>query len=297
MLIDSVARTAYRRVKKWPLIGTVCTAVKPFIKAVVSRKRQPSSSVRADFHKLFIPPKIVSDVSRLRKSLRKHHIGFFDFGCSRGGATLMISRCTGLTGLGFDRDISKLKLALKNGVHCSNADILDIPDEPFVPFVIMFDFLEHLDSRAAVYTFIDKACRVSSDNVFISQPFHDADQLLFADGFKTYYSHWRGHKNSTTSTDFFHHLCELRERSVISDFLIGYKYPILSSDHAAIHSLSSPIDCLQYDSTKHPPKTHNFYFSYAVFAKIIVMIDISGNGYKSIEQLSCDHIAIDTKKC
>ncbi len=290
----SAAHSLYLRIREWPGIGAICTAVKPLAKAALSRSGP--CSTRTDFHELFIPPKIVTDVSRLRERLGKQRIGFFDFGCSRGGATLVVSRYTGLTGLDFDRDMRKLKLALKNGIHCSNADILDIPDEPLVPFVIMFDFLEHLDSRTAVYTFIDKACRVSRDNVFISQPFHDADQLLFADGFKTCYSHWRGHRNSTTTTDFFHHLCELRARSVISDFLIGYKNPILSSDHTSIHSLASPIDSLQYDPAQHPPKKHNFRFPYKVFSKIIVMMDISGNGYNAFGKLSCDHIAVDTRK-
>lgn len=295
MLTYSIVRSTYQWIKKHPLIGTACTAVKSFIKSVLFHRGKSSLFPATDYHALFIPPKTVSDASRLRETLRKHHIGFFDFGCSRGGATSMFSRYTGLTGLGFDRDMHKIKLALKNGCHCSNADILSIPDEPFVPFVIMFDFLEHLDSRTAVYTFIDKACKVSNGNVFISQPFHDADQLLFADGFKTYYSHWNCHKNSTTTTDFFHHLWELRAHSVISDFLIGYKNPILSSGHTSIHPLQSPIDCHQYDIAKHPPKDHNFYFPYNVFMKIIVMIDVSGNGYKPIKKLLCDHIAIDTK--
>jgi hypothetical protein len=292
----SVASTIYSKIKAWPLIGTICTAAKPFVKTALSGAANPLLSHR-DFRDLFIPPKVVKDAARLRQTLMEHSIGFFDFGCSHGGGTLLLSKNTGLNGLGFDRDIRKLKLALKNGIFCSNADILDIPDDPFVPFVIMFDFLEHLDSRTEAYTFIDKACRVSRDNVFISQPFHDADQLLFADGFKTYYSHWGGHRNSTTTTDFFYHLCEMKARSVISDFVIGYKQPIFSSDHEFIHSLASPIDSHKYNPAKHPPKQLNFRFSYDVFAKIVVAIDISGKGYgKFFKKLSPDRIAYDSKQ-
>ena len=292
----SLAKAAYSHIKAWPLLGTFCTASKPFAKKLLSASSK-TSPTKVDFkNDLLITPKIIHNAELLRHTLVKHSVGFFDFGCSYGGGTAAVQRVTGWIGLGFDLDMRKLKLAVENEILCSNSDILDIPDEPFVSFVIMFHFLEHLYSRTEAYAFIDKACRVCRDNVFITVPFFDADQLLFTDGFKNYYSHWRGHRNSITTTDFYHHLYKLRAQRVISDFLIGYSNPILSSDHENIHPLDSPIDSLKYDPAKHPPKKPSFRFSYDVFSGTSVVIDISGKGYGDFSKICpVDRIAYNTR--
>ncbi len=246
---------------------------------------------------MILPTDEVKNLPRLKKYIDDLAIDFFDFGCSHGGAIQWIMKHTGKRGLGFDLDKKKLRLADEAGLLCTNTDILEIQGENLVPFVSIFHLLEHLYSRPEAYAFIDKACSVSRDNVIIEQPFFDADQLLFADGFKTYYSHWGGHRNHMTTTDLFYHLRDLKGNNVIRDFTLGYKLPILSSDDKKIHSLESPFNSLEFDAEKHPPKKEHYTFPYRVYYEIIVGIDISGNGYGDVfKKLSPDMIQYDTKK-
>ena len=156
--------------------------------------------------------------------------------------------------------------------------------------------LEHLYSVKEAQAFILKACKISSDNVFIKQPYYDADPYLFHNGFKTFYSHWTGHRNQMVTPDFYYFLQELRTRRVISDFAIGYKLPITSSDSDMIHPLASPKDSHNYDPAKHPPKPAGVIFDYPVYFEIQVAIDICGGGFGTLwERLAPNHIAYDSR--
>jgi hypothetical protein len=244
---------------------------------------------------MILPPDAITDLAQLKKVIADHQIDFFDFGCSAGAGMAWIKTHTGYRGLGFDLNEKKLALADEAGCLCTKAAILEIPEERLVSFVSMLHLLEHLYSRTEAYDYINKACSVAREQVIIRQPFFDADQLLFADGFKTYYSHWLGHKNHMVTTDFFYHLRDLKSRGAIKDFLIGYKRPITSSADECIHSLESPINSTKYNKEQHPHKKH-YIFPYSVFYEIIVAIDLSGQGYgKVINTIAADRIVFDSK--
>ena len=70
-----------------------------------------------------------------------------------------------------------------------------------------------------VKSFVEKACSISKDFVFIQQPYFDADSYLFKKGLKLFWSDWRGHPNRMTSLDFNLLLRDLKKNplSILSE--------------------------------------------------------------------------------
>ncbi|MFD2113975.1 methyltransferase domain-containing protein [Thiorhodococcus fuscus] len=244
---------------------------------------------------MFIKKNLLSNKARMKKIIVEHDINFFDFGCSKGQGTNWTKKAVKLNGIGFDLDQKKLNQAAKNGIICTDLNILDIPTEKYVQYVTIFHMLEHLNSRSEAYAIIDKAIQVTKNSVIIKQPFYDADFLLFERGFKTFYSHWTGHRNQMVTTDFYYYLMEVRAQNKIVDFAIGYKKPITSSNDEIIHSLSSKIDSLHYRAEQHPPKDNDVNFDFPLYYEIQVAIDVGGEGYGPIwEILAPTRVIMDT---
>jgi hypothetical protein len=244
---------------------------------------------------MIIPRHTAGNLSSLTKLIAEEGITFFDFGCSNGDGTLHMQSITGRKGLGFDVDPAKLKVAAERGILCTSVDIFTLPDHPLVPDTIIFHMLEHLESLANAKQMIEKACIVSTRAVLIRQPYFDADTRLFHQGFKTFYSHWTGHPNRMTTSDFYFVLSAYRAQGLIKDFVIAYRGLITNSSDDRIHPLDSPIDSHQYNPKVHPKKTMGVRFNFPVFEEIQVLVDIDGNDFRPIKALcTWEHVACDT---
>ena len=82
-----------------------------------------------------------SNKSEILKLIKKHNFDFLDFGCSKGGATAWARKyLNGINGSGIDIDDEKLKEASKAGFNVCNFDILELPRERIVDFVVLFHF-------------------------------------------------------------------------------------------------------------------------------------------------------------
>jgi len=247
-----------------------------------------------------ISAEAIQQIQSLKSLIADESIEFFDFGCSHGSGVLWTQKNSGKIGLGFDIDRKKLEMAAGKGILCTQYDILKLPDEKLVPFTTIYHMLEHLDSLDLARKFIQKACMVSRKNVFIRQPYFDADTWLAEHGLKTYYSDWTGHKNLMTTSDLRCILYDLRRQGVIKDFAIGYYRPIKDSDSQYIHPIESPKDSHEYDPKKHPPKPAKINFEYPVFYEIILSLDIDGSGLCDLwYKRNPDTVVFDSKdkKC
>lgn len=223
-----------------------------------------------------IPNERVSSVHALQSLISEHRIQFFEFGCSKGDGLAWTQQRTGRAGLGFDVDPKKLKIAGEKGLLCCNLDILALPDKKLVSFTTLFHILEHLESVKLAREFIYKACAVSRNYVYIRQPYFDADSWLFYMGFKTFYSHWTGHRNRMILPDFYYMLEEFRAKELIREYKLAVKMPIRDSSSQMIHDLASPKDSLHYDSRSHPSKTAGVHFPYPVFYETLAVLEMGG---------------------
>ena len=245
---------------------------------------------------MIIPEENILNVKKLKSLISKYNIDFFDFGCSHGEGLLWTQNITGTYGFGFDIDSNKLESANRKDILCTSFDILKIPEEKLVSFTTIFHLLEHLESTKQAKDFILKACHVSRQNIYLRQPFFDADPWLFHKGLKTYYSHWTGHKNLMTTPVLYYILNDMLTRGIIKNFIIAYKELIESSNSEMIHPLSSPIDSLRYDKANHPPKPAKIVFNeIPIYFEIIACIDIDGGGYGKLwPKFKPDKIVFDS---
>lgn len=212
----------------------------------------------------------------IKKIIIDKDIKFLDFGCSTGESLLFGKAVLdGQEGLGIDINPNKIKIATARGLSVINYDIKDIPNEKVVDFTIMSHFLEHVPNFNDVIEFINKACIISKNFVFVRQPYFDADGLLFDLGLKTYYSDWRGHPNKMSSLSFYSILRDLKDKNIISGFLIGANSKIASSADTVIHPLCSPIDQHHFNSKVHPEKDQSINFDFDLFKEIVVLIFIN----------------------
>ncbi|MBN1973073.1 MAG: glycosyltransferase [Sedimentisphaerales bacterium] len=246
---------------------------------------------------LIISKDQIADMEKFTTFINQNNIEFFDFGCSKGDGLLWTQNLLSKIGMGFDIDNKKLELASKKGGICTDCDILNLKKVKMVSFTTMYHLLEHLESTRQAKEFILKACDVSRQNIYIRQPYFDADPWLFHKGLKTYYSHWTGHRNLMTTPVLYHLFMDLLAHGIIKDFIIAYKGLIEWSNSEMIHSLTSPIDSLQYDKAKHPSKPAKIFFNeIPVYFEIIVCVDINGEGYGKLWPLfKPDKVVFDSR--
>lgn len=195
------------------------------------------------------------DPAGFRDLIRNSDIDYIDFGCSKGGSLAFAKkRFGGANGLGIDIDQRKVDMTLAAGFEAARFDINEIPNEPLVRFVVMSHFLEHVPDMLQVKEFIRKACVISTEFVYIQQPFFDADPYLFEKGYKLFWSDWTGHPNRMTSLELWLALRDLKEEGLPITFsLYSYKAIVDSAD-PCVHPLGSPPDQQKYDVERHPTK-------------------------------------------
>ena len=221
----------------------------------------------------------------IQQVVDKHQVDFFDFGCSNGGSLIFgVQRLGGNRGLGIDIDLKKLEEVKKRGLLGLQYDIKDIPNKKMVEFTTMMDFLEHVPNLKDVYEFIEKACIVSRDFIFIRQPNFDYDGFLLEKKLKIFYSDWTGHPNHMSSLMLTNILRDMKNKALIESFKVGYSYAIPNSKDKQIHSIESPIDQFDYCKNTHPIKNENIEFE-NLFSKIVAIAYITKKQNAKIERL------------
>ena len=216
---------------------------------------------------------LVETVDEFTKILDEGHFDFLDFGCSKGESIGWSKRFLGgKQGLGIDINKKKVTAAQAAGYDAVVFDIHKIPEKKAVRFTVMSHFLEHVPNISDVNAFLKRACQISTDFVFIKQPYFDADGYLFQNGLKLYWSDWTGHPNDMTTLSIFRLLRELKNEGLLNRFSIHGRHPILSSDDSYIQSITAPIDQHHFDSEKHPPKIQGLKFEIPVFKETVIMI-------------------------
>jgi len=257
----------------------------------VENNKQPVTSMSyIDFN--------IAETDDFTKLVLNNGYDFMDFGCSKGGSLLFGEQgLGGIKGLGIDCEQSKVDLTRAAGFDAVKFNIHDIADKKVVRFVVMSHFLEHVPDPADVNAFMQKACSISTDFVFIQQPFFDADGYLANKGLKLFWSDWRGHPNRMTSLEVYVLLRNLKEEGLISNYSINFKGKILSSDDRRIHSILSPIDQHEHEIGKHPDKGEEIMFDEPVYAEISALITMPGFDHASqLERLKFDYTIIDSNK-
>jgi len=229
----------------------------------------------------------------IARLVEEHGVQFFDFGCSNGGSIEHVNTKydRDSKGMGFDISQTKLEEASSRDHLVSNFDILSLPEQPMVGYTTMFHILEHIDSQATVSGFIQKACAVSRDFVFIIQPFFDADAFLFAHGLKLFWSDWGGHPNRMTTLEMYLILNALYRDKKIEGFKIFGKGLICDSSYAQILPLNTLFDQQDYDPDEHPPKRTDLVFDFPVFKELAVLIEVrKGSGEEFVVSYGPDEV-------
>lgn len=231
---------------------------------------------------LRIPVDEASFASYVKDSAFDH----IDFGCSTGGSLQFARKFLGgERGLGIDIDAAKVERTRAAGFDALVYDLNDIPDRELVNFTLLSHFLEHVPDMRDVRAFIRKACVISSQFVYIQQPFFDADGYLARHGLKLYWSDWRGHPNRMTSLEMWLILRDLQAAGVPITFSLFVRNRIKDSADDRVHSLMSPEDQHAYDPARHPHKPEKLVFTDDVFAELVCLITKRG----------VDHAALRSK--
>lgn len=237
-------------------------------------------------------PKSTDEFSSL---IKQGGFDYVDFGCSKGGSLLFGKQAfKGKKGLGIDCDQSKVELTRNAGYDAVKFNIHDIPDEKLVRFTILSHFLEHVPDLADVTEFVKKACSISTEFVYIQQPFFDADGYLARNGLKLFWSDWRGHPNRMTSLEMWVMLRNLHKMGMDIKYSIHFRYRIMDSSDSRIHSIFSPIDQLEYSETEHPDKGDVVEFREPVYAEIRAVITMPGVDHSNlVKKVKSDYVFID----
>ncbi|QXD32530.1 hypothetical protein [Candidatus Pelagisphaera phototrophica] len=208
---------------------------------------------------------------------------FLDFGCSSGGSLKLYGKTFNAEGkgLGLDIDPNKVEQTIKSGFNAKVCDITNIDISSKVRFTIMHHFSEHIPSIFDFTKIVQQAVKVSREFVIIRQPFFDADPYLFQNGFKFYWSNWKGHPNHMTMLEFTNLLNPLCLKGKISSFSIYGIGPVRSSDSNLIHNIDSPVDQHHWSHKKHSKKL-SLMFDQPVYAETFVLIDIDGESTKAV---------------
>jgi len=203
---------------------------------------------------------------------------FLDFGCSAGGSLELYGNMFQAEGKGLGLDINpeKVRLTKEKGYNAQVCDITKLQLNNKIKFGVMNHFLEHIPNIQDVNIIVKKACSIIDDFLLIRQPYYDADPYLFSNGFKFYWSNWRGHPNHMTLLEFHNMLMPLVTEGLIKSFSLYGMSPVTSSEDSAIHNIDSMIDQHGWNKKEHTPK-RNIEFSIPVYKEVLAIVDLSGN--------------------
>ena len=225
------------------------------------------------------------------KMINTNNIDFVDFGCSDGAnISRILAVDSTLKGLGIDIDESKLKKAKENGFNVVNFDILKLPNQKLVKFVTMSHFLEHLPSVKFAEDIINCGINISSEFVFIRQPWFDSDGILLFNNLKLFWSDWSGHPNNMTTLDFYLIFLRALKSRYIYDFSIFGRGHIVNSSDECLIPLKAPHNSHKYDKIKHGEKSTDQELFNPVYKEVIVIARIKQHVNCEIFLKSLDHL-------
>ena len=225
--------------------------------------------------------------------VKKNFYEYIDFGCSSGNSISHFGKLFDAKGkgLGLDIDPEKVKKATDSGCDAVVCDLTKLSLDTKVRFCVLNHFLEHVPDINDVGRIIINACQVSSEFVFIKQPYFDADSYLFTEGFKFYWSSWGGHPNHMTLLEFHNILWPLAEKGLINRYCIYGNNRVTDSRDITIHNLDSPIDQHGHDEDMHSEKRF-INFDFPVYQEIMAIIDVSGGNMEMLEKKSMPTIKL-----
>lgn len=209
---------------------------------------------------------------------------FLDFGCKEGRSLRIFGELFDAKGKGLGLDLNKKNVAktIANGFDAQLCDVRNIEVESKVRFCVMNHFLEHIPNFRDVGDIIKKACEISSEFVFIKQPYFDADPYLFSLGFKFFYSTWKAHPNHMTLLEFTNVLNPLVSEGVIKSYTLYGHNLVTNSKDWGIHNLEAQNNVGKWDKNIHSIKDH-VTFDQPVFRQTIAVLDIGGDSTDYVE--------------
>jgi SAM-dependent methyltransferase len=210
-----------------------------------------------------------------RVSIDLRDFDFVDFGASNGGSVAFAKKYLGgKRGVAIDIDPAKASLARANGVDAVTCDATEIAQtEGQVRFAILSHFLEHLPNLAKSLQCVRSAIAVSTDFVYIQQPWFDSDEYLERKGFKLYWSDWTGHRNHMLTRHFATYLDAMQMDGSIAGYTVWGHTPIVDSMSPDVHTLDTPRNQGKWDTAKHGPKP-SVTFNPGVFRELHCFIRV-----------------------
>lgn len=220
------------------------------------------------------------DIISLINSKKIDHI---DFGCSKGGSLdFALKRLGGRLGLGIDIDLAKVAATNEVGFDAIQYDIDKLPNCKMVRFVVMSHFLEHLPKLIDVKAMIRKACQISTEFVYIQQPFFDADGYLLERGLKLFWSDWRGHPNRMTSLEMVLILRDLQKEGFDFSYSLYAHKPVEDSADICVQPLYASSDLGYYVSDQNIKKQSTVRFEDNVFRELVILITFPGTEHQAV---------------
>ena len=221
-----------------------------------------------------------TDITSFLTSKQIDHI---DFGCSKGGSLdFAKKRLGGYRGLGIDIDLAKVAATREAGFEAIQYDIQQLPNRKLVRFVIMSHFLEHLPKFTDVKAMVRKAFQISTEFVYIQQPFFDADGYLLEKGLKLFWSDWRGHPNRMTSLEMILTLRDLQLEGFKFSYSLHAHKQVEDSSDPCVHPINSPRDLTYYVQENNLDKGATIPFNGNVFRELVTLITFPGAEHEAI---------------
>lgn len=175
---------------------------------------------------------------------------FLDFGTSYGGSILNAQRLFGGRGLGIDRDPKKIQGGRELGREVVLGDILSLPREPVVRYVVMDNFLEHLPTLELAQEMVAVAVAVAREFVYIVNPSFEHEDYLASLGLRQYWQDWHGHPAHLLVSD----LEQMLRAAGVQRYEVRPVGLVKDSRHASVLPVTAPRDQHHYDAAKHGPK-------------------------------------------
>jgi len=151
-------------------------------------------------------------------------------------------------------------------------DVLELPNKKQCQFVTLINVLPVVPNFTTALTVLKKACILSRDFVYASQPNFDPNAYLLRLGLKTYYSDAAFHRFQVTSADLHRMARTLAEQDLIADFSISEAGPIVDSSDAIIHPLETPPDAGPYDERVHRYKPTEVVFHEPIYRRLQLVL-------------------------
>lgn len=180
--------------------------------------------------------------------LKTGKFDFIDAGCGTGGSINYCKKVFDkLSGIGFDKDLKKIKVARNNKFEVFYHSITEInfPNK-CVTFSSMLDFLEHLPDLETAEKVLFNLGSASSDFLFIRHPSFEAIDYLKKLDLKITWTDWCGHKNMMRISDFIY----IFNKFGWHDYRIIPRKLIENSEHSAILPIDYPPNSNRFEKGK-----------------------------------------------